>query len=59
LRSACSYHVVLLLQNRQESNGRKMVKGTCLAALQRRTGTPRRLGPGSPQRAAPVQRYLM
>jgi hypothetical protein len=43
----------------RESNGRKMVKGTCLAALQRKTGTPRRLGPGSPRRMAPTQCYLM
>jgi hypothetical protein len=35
-----------------------MVKGTCLAALQRRMGTPQRLGPGSPRSTAPVQRYL-
>jgi hypothetical protein len=37
----------------RESNGCKMVKGTCLAAPQRKTGTPQRLGPGSPQRMAP------
>jgi hypothetical protein len=28
-----------------KSNGRKIVKGTCLTALQRKTGTPQRLGP--------------
>jgi hypothetical protein len=37
----------------RESIGRKMVKGTCLAGPQRKTGTPRRLGPGSPRRMAP------
>jgi hypothetical protein len=36
----------------RESNGHKMVKGTCLATPQRKTGTPRRLGPGSPRRMA-------
>jgi hypothetical protein len=36
----------------------KMVKGTCLAALQRKTKTPRRLGPGSPRRTALAQCYL-
>jgi hypothetical protein len=42
----------------RKSNGCKMVKGTCLAALQRKTGTPQRLGPGSPRRTAPTQCYL-
>jgi hypothetical protein len=42
----------------RECNRRKMVKSTSLAALQRKTGTPRRLGPGSPQRTALAQRYL-
>jgi hypothetical protein len=42
-----------------ESNGRKMVMDTCLAAPQEKSGTPRRLGPGSPQRTAPTQCYLM
>jgi hypothetical protein len=42
----------------RKSNGYKMVKGTCLAAPQRKTGTPRRLGPRSPRRMAPAQRYL-
>jgi hypothetical protein len=36
----------------------KMVKGTCLGAPQRTTETPQRLGPGSPRRTAPAQRYL-
>jgi hypothetical protein len=39
----------------KKSNGQKMVKGTCLAAPQRRTGTPRRLGPSTappPQQAS-------
>jgi hypothetical protein len=35
-----------------------MVNGTCLVAPQRKTGTPRRLGPGSPERMAPAQCYL-
>jgi hypothetical protein len=43
----------------RESNGCKMVKGTYLAAPQRKSGTPRRLGPGSPRRTAPAQCYLM
>jgi hypothetical protein len=38
-----------------KSNGRKMVKGTCLAAPQRKTGTPQRLGPRSPRRMALAQ----
>jgi hypothetical protein len=42
----------------RKSNRRKMVKGTCLAAPQRKTGTPRRLGLGSPRRMAPAQCYL-
>jgi hypothetical protein len=33
-----------------------MVKGTCLAAPQRRTGNPQKLGLGSPRRTAPAQR---
>jgi hypothetical protein len=32
----------------RKSNGCKMVKGTCLAAPQKKTGTPRRLGLESP-----------
>jgi hypothetical protein len=36
----------------RKSNGRKIVKGTCLAAPQRKIGTPRRLGPGCPRRMA-------
>jgi hypothetical protein len=39
----------------RESNGHKMVTGTCLATPKRKTGTPRRLGPGSPQRTASAQ----
>jgi hypothetical protein len=39
----------------RESNRCTMVKGTCLAALQRKIGTPQRLGPGSPQRTVPAQ----
>jgi hypothetical protein len=35
-----------------------MVKGTCLAAPQGKSGTPRGLGPGSPERTAPAQCYL-
>jgi hypothetical protein len=42
----------------RESNRFKMVKGTCLTALQRKTGAPQRLGPGSPQKMAPTQCYL-
>jgi hypothetical protein len=42
----------------RKSNGHKMVKGTYLAAPQRKTGTPRRLGPGSPLRMALAQCYL-
>jgi hypothetical protein len=42
----------------RKSYGHKMVKGTCLAAPLRKAGTPRRLGPESPQRMAPAQRYL-
>jgi hypothetical protein len=42
----------------RKSNGRKMVKGTCLATPQRKTGTPQSLGPGSPRRMAPAQCYL-
>jgi hypothetical protein len=38
LCSAWSYHAVLLLQNRQENNRRKMVKGTCLAGPQIKVG---------------------
>jgi hypothetical protein len=33
----------------RESNGHKMVKGTCLAAPQRKIGTPQRLGPSTKQ----------
>jgi hypothetical protein len=40
-------------------NRHKMVKDTCLAAPQRKTGTPRRLDPRSPQRTAPAQHYRM
>jgi hypothetical protein len=36
-----------------------MFKVTCLTASQRETGTPRKLGLGSPQRMASAQRYLM
>jgi hypothetical protein len=32
----------------RKSNRRKVVKGTCLVISQRKTGTPQRLGPGSP-----------
>jgi hypothetical protein len=42
----------------RKSNGRKMVKGTCLAAPQRKIGTPQRLGPESPRRTAPAECYL-
>jgi hypothetical protein len=35
-----------------------MVVGTCLAAPQRRTGNPQKLGPESPRRTAPAQRYI-
>jgi hypothetical protein len=35
-----------------------MVKGTCLAASQRRTETPQKLGPISPQRTVLSKRYL-
>jgi hypothetical protein len=42
----------------RKSNGCKMVKATWLAAPQRKTGTPRRLGPESPRRMAPAQCYL-
>jgi hypothetical protein len=42
----------------RESNGCKMVKDTCLAAPQRKTGIPRWHGPRSPQRMAPSQCYL-
>jgi hypothetical protein len=35
-----------------------MVKGTCLAAPQRRSGNPQKLGLGSPQITALAQRYL-
>jgi hypothetical protein len=43
----------------RESNRCKMVKGTCLAAPQGKSGTPRRLGPGSPRRTTLAQCYLM
>jgi hypothetical protein len=42
----------------RKSNGHKMVKATCLATPQGRTGTPRRLGPISPRRKASVKCYL-
>jgi hypothetical protein len=35
-----------------------MVKGTCLAAPQRKIGTPQSFGPRSPRRTALTQRYL-
>jgi hypothetical protein len=38
--------------------GHKMVKGTCLAAPQRKIGTPRKLGLESPQRTAPTHHFL-
>jgi hypothetical protein len=43
----------------RKSNGRKVVKGTCLAVPQRKTGTPQRFGPGSPQGMALAQCYPM
>jgi hypothetical protein len=43
----------------RESNRCKMVKGTCLATLQGKSGTPRRLGPGSPRRMTSAHCYLM
>jgi hypothetical protein len=43
----------------RESNRCKMVKGTCLAAPQGKSGTPRRLGPRSPRRTTLAQCYLM
>jgi hypothetical protein len=43
----------------RESNRCKMVKGTCLATPQGKSGTPRRLGPGSPRRTTSAQCYLM
>jgi hypothetical protein len=51
-------HSTGMMKLDRKTNGRKMVKGTCLAALQRKTGTPRRPGPGSPRRMAPTQCYL-
>jgi hypothetical protein len=35
-----------------------MFKVTCPADLQGKAGTPRRFGPGNPQRTAHVQHYL-
>jgi hypothetical protein len=53
-----SYHAVLILQIDRECSRYNMVKDTCLAAPQRRTGNPQKLGPGSPRRTVLVQRYL-
>jgi hypothetical protein len=35
-----------------------MFKATCLVDPRRKVGTPRKLGPESPRRTAPAQRYL-
>jgi hypothetical protein len=45
--------------DRKKIYRQKMIKGTCLAALQRKIGTPRKLCLGSPRRMALAQRYLM
>jgi hypothetical protein len=36
-----------------------MIKGTCIATPQRKTGTPQKLGLGSPRKTTLAQRYLM